>query len=201
MKLQVLHLLLIAGVADAFAPSKFGVRPGTARSLGVDPSILHHIPHHVQSLQDAFSSISLSDALDAVQSAAPGASEVVEAAADPGNGWFGFLTGPTEALLDLIHTGFTSAGMTQNSWGVSIIALTLLIKLITFPLTKTQLESTNKMQVRWLIDLAGVFRFIMSKYPKKCSFSYTRTSSFSRCRPCNQLLRRFRPSTQAIPRS
>ena len=31
---------------------------------------------------------------------------------------------------------------------ISIIVMTLIIKVATFPLTKTQLESTNKMQVR-----------------------------------------------------
>jgi YidC/Oxa1 family membrane protein insertase len=58
------------------------------------------------------------------------------------------LTGPTMALLELLHTGLVSVGVGQNAWGVSIIALTLLIKLLTYPLTKSQLESTNKMQVR-----------------------------------------------------
>jgi YidC/Oxa1 family membrane protein insertase len=60
-------------------------------------------------------------------------------------GWFGFLTVPIEGLLKIIHSLIAATG-TANSWGVSIIALTLLIKLLTFPLTKTQLESTNKMQ-------------------------------------------------------
>ena len=73
---------------------------------------------------------------------------VAEEAAKPNNGWFGFLTGPTMAFLQLIHTGLVGVGLNSNSWGVSIIVLTLTIKLLTFPLTKQQLESTQKMQVR-----------------------------------------------------
>jgi YidC/Oxa1 family membrane protein insertase len=137
------------GVADAFAPSSnFGThRRNTARSLGLDPSsLLQELPNHVQSLHHALTSISLSDGMDVagfMDSAAPAAAEVE--AVD--NGWFGFLTGPTMGLLQLIHGGLVSVGVSADSWGVSIIALTILIKIVTFPLTKTQLESTNKMQV------------------------------------------------------
>jgi YidC/Oxa1 family membrane protein insertase len=65
--------------------------------------------------------------------------------APPDYGWFGFLTVPIEGLLQIIHSLIAATG-TANAWGVSIIVLTLLIKAVTFPLTKTQLESTNKMQ-------------------------------------------------------
>lgn len=78
--------------------------------------------------------------------AAPGAA--TDAAAANDNGWFGFLTGPIESLLKLIHTVLTSVGLSEDAWGVSIIVMTVLIKALTFPLTKSQLESTNKMQVR-----------------------------------------------------
>lgn len=82
--------------------------------------------------------------MDTMASAAPAAAD---AAADSGNGWFGFLTLPIEGLLKGIHLLLTSMGMSADSWGVSIIAMTIVIKLLTFPLTKQQLESTNKMQV------------------------------------------------------
>eukprot|EP00339_Tiarina_fusa_P013572 CAMPEP_0117020920 /NCGR_PEP_ID=MMETSP0472-20121206/15844_1 /TAXON_ID=693140 ORGANISM="Tiarina fusus, Strain LIS" /NCGR_SAMPLE_ID=MMETSP0472 /ASSEMBLY_ACC=CAM_ASM_000603 /LENGTH=427 /DNA_ID=CAMNT_0004726259 /DNA_START=35 /DNA_END=1318 /DNA_ORIENTATION=- len=153
-------LFLLAGSCDAFAPSKFGSMPrSTVRSMAVDPASLHD---SVLSLKDAFSSLSISDAMDAVDSAASAVSSVavqstaaldptpaVEAAAEVAkseNGWFGFLTGPIEGLLQLIHTGLVAVGVDQDAWGVSIIAMTLIIKLATFPLTKSQLESTNKMQ-------------------------------------------------------
>ena len=102
----------------------------------------------MQSVQDIFSSISLADAMEAVPDATAG---VVEEAAKSDNGWFGFLTGPTEGLLQVIHAGIVAVGVKENAWGGSIILLTLLIKLATFPLTKSQLESTNKMQVRDVI--------------------------------------------------
>jgi len=72
---------------------------------------------------------------------------VVEEAAKADTGWFGFLTEPIQIFLQFIHSSLMMAGLSENSWGVSIVMLTVLIKLVTFPLTKTQLESTNKMQV------------------------------------------------------
>lgn len=50
----------------------------------------------------------------------------------------------------------TGMGMSADAWGVSIIVMTIVIKLLTFPLTKQQLESTNKMQVRILCCLSFI---------------------------------------------
>jgi YidC/Oxa1 family membrane protein insertase len=124
----------------------------------MDPSQLHELPNQLQTLQDAFSSMSLADldvdalsttASEAVSSAVQSVdgAGAVEEAATSNNGWFGFLTGPTMAFLQLIHTGLVAVGLSNDSWGVSIIVLTVVIKLLTYPLTKAQLESTNKMQV------------------------------------------------------
>jgi YidC/Oxa1 family membrane protein insertase len=55
---------------------------------------------------------------------------------------------PIQGLMSLIHGALVAMGVSSNAWGVTIIMLTILIKVVTFPLTKTQLESTNKMQVR-----------------------------------------------------
>lgn len=93
--------------------------------------------------------------VDTMASAAPAAAD---AAADSGNGWFGFLTLPIEGLLKGIHLVLTSMGMSADSWGVSIIAMTIVIKLLTFPLTKQQLESTNKMQVRFNVAVLFLAR-------------------------------------------
>jgi YidC/Oxa1 family membrane protein insertase len=71
--------------------------------------------------------------------------DVAAAAPVEDNGWFGFLTIPIMGLLQVIHTGVSSVAG-SNSWGISIIVLTILIKALTFPLTKTQLESTTRMQ-------------------------------------------------------
>lgn len=148
---QATKWLLLLGACEAFAPaSRFAV-PRTditrsARSMAVDPNFFNDMPSHVQSLQHAFSTLSLSDAMDAMDSL-PDPSAVVEEAAKDNNGWFGFLTGPTILLLQGIHSLLVSVGMSADAWGVSIIVMTLVIKIATFPLTKTQLESTNKMQV------------------------------------------------------
>lgn len=154
MKLGVIASLLLAltGV-NAFAPavgrSTATIRPSqTARSFGVDPSSFHDISQHVDTFRDAFTSISLSDAVEtAASNVADVAADTADAAAK-GNGWFGFLVGPIEGLLFLIHSAVSAVGGESNAWGISIVLLTILIKLLTFPLTKTQLESTNKMQVR-----------------------------------------------------
>ena len=137
-------LLFLACVADAFAPSKFMARPNTARSFGVDPSSFADLA--------SFPSISLADALDAAQQAAPLAADVADASSQ-GSGPFGILQGPIEGLLELIHNGLVAVGVNENAWGFSIVGMTLLIKLATFPLTKTQLESTTKMQVSDFVDV------------------------------------------------
>mmetsp|Transcript_23163 Transcript_23163/g.38305 ORF Transcript_23163/g.38305 Transcript_23163/m.38305 type:complete len:425 (+) Transcript_23163:101-1375(+) len=146
---------LLAG-AQAFAPAQYGSRVvgTTARSFGVDPSVFHDLPTHVDTFKDAFSSLSLADAMDAVTDIVPAAADVAavtDAAGDTvvaasSNGWFGFLVTPIEGLLEFFHAALVSMGMSANSWGLSILFITVAIKLLTFPLTKTQLESTNKMQ-------------------------------------------------------
>jgi YidC/Oxa1 family membrane protein insertase len=147
---------LLADNSTAFVPHSVrkAAAPTTARSFGVDPSAFQDLHQHIHHLPDAFGSMTLSDAMDAI---AQPAADAVSAAGDAlagvdgeevvkKAGWFGFLTVPIEGLLQAIHSGLSMAGMESNSWGVSIVALTVLIKVLTFPLTKTQLESTNKMQ-------------------------------------------------------
>ena len=122
----------------------------------IDPSSMQDLPQHVDTLHQFFSSLTLADmdvdAMSSALDAAPisgGDTAVVDAAADAANnngGWFGFLTLPIESLLQILHGGLKSVGV-PNAWGTSIIVMTLVIKLLTFPLTKGQLESTNKMQV------------------------------------------------------
>ena len=180
MGLRIPSLLLAATLAveqvSAFVPRSIRTSTPlpsiatttTARYFGVDPSAFHDLPQHIQHLPNAFSSLTISaedvmgslanaassvvqPAVDAASSAVQPATDVVNEVATKDNGWFGFLTEPISLLLQLIHSGLTMAGMQADSWGVSIVALTVLIKLVTFPLTKTQLESTNKMQVRIMI--------------------------------------------------
>lgn len=163
----VLVVSVVVGSSDAFAPpAKVGTarRPSTtAHSFSLmDPSLLSDLPNHIPSLHDAFASSSnfladldvaafttgadsaglSTDPAGAVADVAEGTTKAVD------NGWFGFLTGPTMGFLQLIHTGLVAVGLSKDAWGISIIVLTLTVKLLTYPLTKTQLESTNKMQVR-----------------------------------------------------
>jgi 60Kd inner membrane protein len=174
LEMRLIVSALFLAHAAAFSPSvlqrpSFGAR-STARSFGIDPS------HFTDALQQFTStSVLLSDAMDGLADAAASMDSltdavtsavststvspdvVVEAAADD-NGWFGFLTYPIEGLLQIIHTAIAATG-TANAWGVTIIVLTILIKVVTFPLTKTQLESTNKMQA-----MAPAIKELQAKY-------------------------------------
>ena len=50
-------------------------------------------------------------------------------------------------LLEFIHTAITNVGIGSNfAWGLAIIALTLLVRLIMHPLTAKQMNSMQKMQ-------------------------------------------------------
>ena len=50
-------------------------------------------------------------------------------------------------LLEIIHNGITSIGIGSNfAWGLAIIALTLLVRLLMHPLTAKQMKSMQKMQ-------------------------------------------------------
>jgi YidC/Oxa1 family membrane protein insertase len=163
-------------------PTYSGRSSTTARAFGVDPTHLADTLHH------AFTTISLSDAMDALAS---GAGDAVQAVADnvdasgavvePDNGWFGFLTGPIEGLLQLIHTGLAATGM-GNAWGVSIIVLTVLIKVVTFPLTKTQLESTNKMQ-----QMQPAIKDIQAKYQSNPEVMNQKIAEFYQTNEINPL--------------
>ena len=161
-------LAIHAHTTVAFAPSSFAKTSLIQRSA-VDPSFLADAHHHADAISSMFSSMNLADAADAVADAAnvapavtdavpavadvasnavaPAAMEAADAVAKNDNGWFGFLEGPIEAILGSIHSLLVGMGMSEDAWGVTIIAMTSLIKLATYPLTKQQLESTSKMQV------------------------------------------------------
>jgi len=91
------------------------------------------------------------DAADAAKDAAAdpeqiaaAASAAADAAADPG--WFDLVVvKPFEAGIMGLHGALQSAGVTE-AYGPAIILFTVGLKALTFPLTKTQLESTTKMQ-------------------------------------------------------
>jgi len=152
-----------------FAPAAFTKTPITQRPAIVDPSILADVHHHIDTTASFFSSLNIADASDLMDAAPAAVTDVVAtntaAAADAvattgsGNGWFGFLEGPIEYLLQAIHGALVSVGMSADAWGITIIAMTTFIKLGTYPLTASQLESTNKMQT-----LQPTIKGIQAKY-------------------------------------
>jgi hypothetical protein len=181
-----------------FAPAAFTKTPITQRPAIVDPSIFADAHQHIDTAASFFSSLNIADASDLVDAAiAPAvtdavatngaaAADAVAATADPGNGWFGFLEGPIENLLQIIHTTLVGLGMSADAWGVTIIAMTSMIKLATYPLTASQLKSTTKMQVS--VDM------------KKRNFnvlSFVNNSSVF-IRLYNLPLKAFRPNTSLI---
>lgn len=76
-------------------------------------------------------------AVDAAATVAP----VVEEVAKSDDGWFGGIVWVAEQSIEGLH-GLLGEG----SYGVAIIAFTLVVKALTFPLNYKQLESTTKMQ-------------------------------------------------------
>ena len=188
------NALLLAGV-QAFAP----VRPNLQYTTRAEP--LRDIP---SCLLDAFSSFTLADAVegttdvvtgvsdaasDVVAGVSGAASDVMDVAGDvvdavptQDNGWFGFLTGPIEGVLEFIHTASVSLGLDANAWGISIIVLTLMIKVLTFPLTKSQLESTSKMQA-----MAPAIKEIQAKYQSNPEVMNQKVAEFYQVNEINPL--------------
>lgn len=159
MKRQILSLVAVvassAAMVSSFAPAArlptSSPRPTvttktTSSKLtmvtAIDPSSLHHF------LLSAIDETPFTTADAAAKAIAESpAAAAAAAAADGGNGWFGFLTLPIEYLLQAIHGLLATSAISSNAWGVSIIVMTVMIKAATYPLTRSQLESTNKMQV------------------------------------------------------
>jgi membrane protein insertase Oxa1/YidC/SpoIIIJ len=111
-------------------------------SIDHPSSLLHHHSFLLLSAIDE-TAFTTADAAARAVAESPAA-----AAADGGNGWLGFLTLPIEYSLQAIHGALATSAIGTNAWGVSIIVMTVVIKAATYPLTRSQLESTNKMQVR-----------------------------------------------------
>jgi len=186
MRLFLSTALLLCSIlaVDAFAPPcstqhsfiSSAKRPvSTARSLGVDPSHFTDLSHQIHHLQDAFGSLNLADAMEAVADTAG------DAVQEADNGWFGFLTVPIRGFLEIIHSVISSTGASE-AWGVSIIILTVLIKVVTYPLTKTQLESTNKMQA-----MQPAIKEIQAKYQSNPEVMNQKIAEFYQTNEINPL--------------
>ena len=59
-------------------------------------------------------------------------------------GWFGFVSRPLSRLLNWIHS-MVSVVSPEWGWGWSIIILTLLVRLVLWPLTSIQIKSSQRM--------------------------------------------------------
>ncbi|CAL9096586.1 unnamed protein product [Musa textilis] len=108
-------------------------------------------PHGVDSLVDLHGIVSrvegllytLADAAVATDAAAaaPDASTAVQ----KNGGWFGFISDAMEVVLKVLKDGLTAIHI-PYSYGFAIILLTVIVKVLTLPLTKKQVESTLAMQ-------------------------------------------------------
>ncbi|KAJ8439892.1 hypothetical protein Cgig2_003958 [Carnegiea gigantea] len=78
---------------------------------------------------------------DATVSTAPDAAAPVE----KNGGWFGFISDAMEVVLKVLKDGLATLHV-PYSYGFAIILLTVLVKVVTYPLTKQQVESTLAMQ-------------------------------------------------------
>jgi len=119
-------------------------------------------------LLDAGTSTFLADAqilLDTAGTAvAAGAAVAADAAAAaPAEvSWFdSLIVFPFEFVLTSLHDTLKGMGV-QEAWGPSIIGFTIAVKLLTFPLTKVQIESTTKMQA-----IAPAAKVLQDKYKER----------------------------------
>ncbi len=73
-------------------------------------------------------------------------------------GWFGFISRPLLALLNIIHS-FIVGISPAWAWGWAIVILTLIVRLILWPLTAIQIRSSQRMG-----KLQGKIQEIKEKY-------------------------------------
>ncbi len=180
MRVAACLFALLPLTSTAFVPSS-RIAPHsstTRRAFGVDPS------HFADALNN-LPTFSIADAVDAVAQNVDAVAqnvdvEAVQEATD--NGWFGFLTAPIEGLLQIIHSLIAAVAGSGNAWGVSIIVLTLLIKILTYPLTKTQLESTSKMQA-----MQPAIKEIQNKYQSNPEVMNQKMAEFYQTNDINPL--------------
>ncbi|GJP44921.1 hypothetical protein CLOM_g4321 [Closterium sp. NIES-68] len=123
----------------------------------------HNFLYAVADAADAAASAAadVSTAVTAVaaDAAASGADAAAAAAADASSGgWFAGLANVLESILKVLEQGLAALNV-PYAYGFSIILLTLLVKVVTFPLTKQQVESTMAMQ-----NLAPKVKAIQTKY-------------------------------------
>lgn len=88
----------------------------------------------------------LADAAVAVDPASGGAAAASgDSTVQKAGGWFAFISDAMEAVLKVLKDGLAAVHV-PYSYGFAIILLTVLVKVVTLPLTKQQVESTLAMQ-------------------------------------------------------
>jgi len=132
-------LCVTAYAALAFQPAARSGVIGNTR-----PAIARHSGHMM--LLDAATTSWLADAAILLPDgdAAAGAAQAAQAAAE-NPGWFdSIVVKPLESAIELLAATLRNAGI-EEAYGPAIITATLLLKALTFPLNKQQIESTAKM--------------------------------------------------------
>lgn len=156
----------------AVAPRRT-LTPCVATRMALDPSFLHHAVHHSlttdalhgvsQLLADAATATAdfattanetakniASTAGDAAQNAASVAGTAAENTSkavveSKKTGLWGNFVGLVESAIVSVHGGLERAGV-PGAYGFSIILFTVIVKALTFPLNRKQMESTMRMQ-------------------------------------------------------
>ncbi|CAI5972671.1 unnamed protein product [Closterium sp. NIES-64] len=119
-------------------------------------NFLYAVADAADAAASAAADVSTAVAAVAADAAASGGDAAAAAASD--GGWFAGLANVLESILKVLEQGLASVNV-PYAYGFSIILLTLLVKVVTFPLTKQQVESTMAMQ-----NLAPKVKAIQTKY-------------------------------------
>ena len=80
---------------------------------------------------------------------------------NPPGWWEGIIVYPLAKILMAMNGFLQNLGIVENSWGWAIIVFTILVKLVTLPLTLKQLQSTKAQQ-----QLQPKLRELQEKYGK-----------------------------------
>ncbi|XAR59005.1 hypothetical protein NMG60_11014616 [Bertholletia excelsa] len=132
----------------------------------------------------------LADAAVAVDPAASG--EAASAPVQKSGGWFGFISDAMEVVLKVLKDGLTAVHV-PYAYGFAIILLTVIVKIVTFPLTKKQVESTLAMQ-----NLQPKIKAIQERYKGNQERIQLETSRLYRQAGVNPLAGCF-PTLATIP--
>eukprot|EP00897_Mesotaenium_endlicherianum_P003383 jgi/Mesen1/3072/ME000181S02147 len=117
----------------------------------VRAQVVNHLHDVLFSISDATTEAAMSAASSVVKDAATAAGDASAATGGAAStfvkqsDWFSWLADILEGSLKLLENGLSAVHL-PYAYGFSIILLTVLVKLATFPLTKKQVESTMAMQ-------------------------------------------------------